>query len=435
MTHDVFICHSSEDRTIANAICSHLEQNRIRCWIAPRDVVPGSDYAQSIVEAIAETKITVLVFSHSSNQSPHVKREIERSVSHGIPILPFRVEDVVPSPSLEYFISDSHWLDAVTPPMEEHLEYLAGTVRMLLDRAFATESTAVGAAEPSVQTGAVMMPAVQAPLIASAGPPPGGSGSPASRRRWVIPVAVGAVAVTAVGVAIALSGGGGGVPAATEMPQPTAAATVPADGGDSAPPSEEVSDGVEAEFYDEFEGMLSEGWAWHNEDPGSWRLVDSFLEIDAADTPPITNLLLRDLPDDTTALQTYVKFRPTLNYQLAGIVLAGEDPESDRIQFGRAFCDHEWCAGDALYLDVFEGGELVSSGEGIPLEDVEGVYLDLDISGDTVSAWYMIEGEDEFRFAAEVTWDGSHTRIGLAAHQAPEPVTAAFDYVLLYDNS
>lgn len=132
--HDVFICHSSADRTLATAICSHLEQHRIRCWIAPRDVVPGSDYAQSIVEAIAGTRITLLVFSDNSNHSPHVKREIERSVSHGIPILPFRVEDVVPSPSLEYFISDAHWLDAITPPMEEHLTYLAGTVRIILDR-------------------------------------------------------------------------------------------------------------------------------------------------------------------------------------------------------------------------------------------------------------------------------------------------------------
>ena len=36
MAHDVFICHSSKDRTIANAVCSTLEQNRIRCWIGYR---------------------------------------------------------------------------------------------------------------------------------------------------------------------------------------------------------------------------------------------------------------------------------------------------------------------------------------------------------------------------------------------------------------
>lgn len=208
MSHDVFICHSSKDRTLATAICSYLEQNRIRCWIAPRDVVPGSDYAQSIVEAIARTRITLLVFSHSSNHSPHVKREIERSVSHGIPILPFRVEDVVPSPSLEYFISDAHWLDAITPPMEKHLTYLAGTLRMLLDRETAAEA-GDEAASPSA---AVPPDPAPAPVpIRSAEPTP-----PPVRPRWVMPAAIaGFVIVTAVvGVVIAL--GGGTEPAAEE---------------------------------------------------------------------------------------------------------------------------------------------------------------------------------------------------------------------------
>ena len=154
MSHDVFICHSSKDRTLANAICAKLEANRIRCWIAPRDVVPGLEYAQSIVEAIGATRLTVLVFSQNANQSPHVHRELERTASHGIPILPFRVEDVVPAPSVEYFISDAHWLDALTPPMEEHLDYLVGTVRLILDR----EAAKTGGDPMAVATGTMAAP-------------------------------------------------------------------------------------------------------------------------------------------------------------------------------------------------------------------------------------------------------------------------------------
>jgi hypothetical protein len=142
MTHDVFICHSSKDRTIANAICATLEQHRIRCWMAPRDILPGSDYAGSIIEAVSATRLTVLVFSDNSNQSPHVRREIERTVSRGIPILPFRVDEVVPSPSLEYFISDAHWLDAVTPPLERHLKQLVRVVQALLESMTTTSGSA-----------------------------------------------------------------------------------------------------------------------------------------------------------------------------------------------------------------------------------------------------------------------------------------------------
>ena len=145
MTHEVFICHSSKDRTIATAICSTLEQHHIRCWIAPRDVLPGTDYGGAITEAISAARITVLVFSRNSNDSPHVRREIERTISHGIPVLPFRVEEIAPSPALEYFISDAHWLDAMTPPLEQHLDHLVGTVRLLLDREVATAADAPAA--------------------------------------------------------------------------------------------------------------------------------------------------------------------------------------------------------------------------------------------------------------------------------------------------
>jgi hypothetical protein len=44
MAHDVFISHSSKDKLTADAICHSLEQNGIRCWIAPRDVRAGANY-------------------------------------------------------------------------------------------------------------------------------------------------------------------------------------------------------------------------------------------------------------------------------------------------------------------------------------------------------------------------------------------------------
>lgn len=134
MPHDVFISYSSIDKSIADAACAVLEQNQVRCWIAPRDVVPGREYAGEIVEAIENSRLLVLILSNHSNSSSQVLREIERAVSKGLPILPFRIEEVQLSKNLEYFLSAPHWLDAITPPLERHLEHLSGTVQMLLDR-------------------------------------------------------------------------------------------------------------------------------------------------------------------------------------------------------------------------------------------------------------------------------------------------------------
>src|SRR6516165_10740309 len=134
MAHDVFLSYSSKDKPIADAVCGTLEGKRIRCWIAPRDVLPGLPYGEAIVEAIEASRVMVLVFSASANKSPQVMREVERAVSKGIPILPLRIEQVPPSKSLEYFISAPHWLDALTPPLEKHLNSLTETVHLLLAR-------------------------------------------------------------------------------------------------------------------------------------------------------------------------------------------------------------------------------------------------------------------------------------------------------------
>ena len=134
MAHDVFLSYSSQDKPIADAVCGTLEGKRIRCWIAPRDVLPGLPYGEAIVEAIEASRVMVLVFSSNSNTSPQVMREVERAVSKGIPILPLRIEQVLPSKSLEHFISSLHWLDALTPPLEKHLRSLAETVHLLLSR-------------------------------------------------------------------------------------------------------------------------------------------------------------------------------------------------------------------------------------------------------------------------------------------------------------
>jgi hypothetical protein len=132
VAHDVFISYSSKDKTVANAVCAKLESRNIRCWIAPRDILPGNIYAEALVDALDQSRILILIFSANSNNSTQVMREVERAVRLGIPILPFRIEDVLPSKAMEYFLSAPHWLDALTPPLERHLDILGRTIETLL---------------------------------------------------------------------------------------------------------------------------------------------------------------------------------------------------------------------------------------------------------------------------------------------------------------
>lgn len=135
MPHDVFVSYSSDDKPTADAVCATLENNGIRCWIAPRDILPGVDWGGAIVEAINASRVMVLVYSAKANESPQIKREVERAVNRGLTVIPFRIEDVPMSATLEFFMSMPHWLDALTPPLQVHLDRLADTTRLVLERA------------------------------------------------------------------------------------------------------------------------------------------------------------------------------------------------------------------------------------------------------------------------------------------------------------
>src|SRR5207248_2266175 len=89
-------------------------------------------------------------------ESRHVMREVESAVSRGTPIVPFRIEDVQPSKSLDYYLKSIHWLDALTPPLERHLETLSRTVRQVLSREAAADADAQLAVNAALDQGAVV---------------------------------------------------------------------------------------------------------------------------------------------------------------------------------------------------------------------------------------------------------------------------------------
>ena len=132
MALKVFISHSSKDKPIADAICNHLESAGVRCWIAPRDIAFGADWTDGIMRGIASCRVFVLVFSENANDSEHVRREVAKAFSLGLAVIPFRTESVSPTRSLGYFLETVHWLDAITPPLQNHLGALTEQVKELL---------------------------------------------------------------------------------------------------------------------------------------------------------------------------------------------------------------------------------------------------------------------------------------------------------------
>src|SRR5579871_1749175 len=107
----VFISYASHDAAAADAVVEALEGHGIKCWMAPRDVVPGALYADEIVRAINEASVVVLILSEQAVASAHVGKEIERASSKRRRIVALRTESVSLPRAFEYFLSQSQWID------------------------------------------------------------------------------------------------------------------------------------------------------------------------------------------------------------------------------------------------------------------------------------------------------------------------------------
>jgi Tol biopolymer transport system component len=180
----VFISYASHDSDAANTVCQSLESHGVPCWVAPRDVMPGAQYADAIVGAINDAKAVVLLMSASAMQSSHVGREVERAASKHKQIIAFRIDAAAPSPGLEYFLSGSQWIDVPALGLKAALTKLAAA----LAEGPPSNAAAAASAKPAPET----LPS-----------------RPFSRRSWkLVGTLAAAAAVLAIGAFLFLRHGG-----------------------------------------------------------------------------------------------------------------------------------------------------------------------------------------------------------------------------------
>lgn len=130
--HDVFISYSTKDKHIADKVCNALEQNGVKCWIAPRDIRPGENYVHHMSKSMKSAKIVVLIFSRYCMESKFVINEIEMAFDHEKPIISFKIDETMPEGEMEFLLKDKYWLDAYPSP-ESMFEALAVDTRELID--------------------------------------------------------------------------------------------------------------------------------------------------------------------------------------------------------------------------------------------------------------------------------------------------------------
>ena len=133
-THDVFVSYASQDAVLATTVVDALERSGVSCWIAPRDVTPGTFYADEIVRAIDSAKAIVLILSQNATASQHVVREVERAASKRHPVVSLRINQAALPPGLAYFLNTSQWLDASGEDIGRSMPKLVAALRLATEK-------------------------------------------------------------------------------------------------------------------------------------------------------------------------------------------------------------------------------------------------------------------------------------------------------------
>lgn len=107
----IFLSHASKEHNKAAEVCRLLEERGHQCFLAPRDIRTGHEYAEEIIDGIERAEVMLLLLSEAANESPHVLREIERAVSKKIRIVVYQLEKIKLSKSMEYFLMSHQWIN------------------------------------------------------------------------------------------------------------------------------------------------------------------------------------------------------------------------------------------------------------------------------------------------------------------------------------
>ena len=125
------ICYATDERTAAATLCRALERTGMRAWIGPRDIPPGAGQKDALSEAVSGAWAVIALVSSSAVRSSEMRQLLEMAARAGKPVLPVRLERITLPPAFAYYLAGPRWVDALSPPFEQHLPAIVAAVRRL----------------------------------------------------------------------------------------------------------------------------------------------------------------------------------------------------------------------------------------------------------------------------------------------------------------
>lgn len=212
---DVFISHSSRDKEAADKVCGYLEERGLTCWIAPRDIVPGTDWAAAITTAITASRVFLIIYSANSAASDQVAREMSLAeTKKNVYVVPYKIDNTELTGSFEYYLIGAHWITANYARQDYKLEELYNNIAGILGRNIQNITNNTYIDHLHIENGGDLNKSIQDAVrdqsISPASPPPPPQQPPektGSKKPIIIGAAALLAAAIAAGVIIAVSSG------------------------------------------------------------------------------------------------------------------------------------------------------------------------------------------------------------------------------------
>jgi hypothetical protein len=146
----------------------------VKCWISLRDVAPGQNYQEAIVQAIETAQGIVFLFSEHSGRSGEIKKELSIGASINVPVFPVRLAPIAPSGALRYELAIRQWID-IFPHRSYALGKLAETIKSAINAPATAEASDAPLTRapparpvaPARSTAAKPRPKPREPIVAS----------------------------------------------------------------------------------------------------------------------------------------------------------------------------------------------------------------------------------------------------------------------------
>ncbi len=149
--YDVFISYSRKDVQVIDRIEKELEKYGIKMFIDRAGIDAGTDWAETIAQALYESEVVLFVWSENSNTSVNTANEIALAIDYQKTIVPFKIGEFKADFKLSYRLIRFNRIDAL-PYNEGKVVELGQKLAKLLGKTRA-------AAQPTpVQKEAVAVP-------------------------------------------------------------------------------------------------------------------------------------------------------------------------------------------------------------------------------------------------------------------------------------